>query len=869
VARGEELGLLTHELLAGEAGGVALLGAAGVGKTRLVREALRCAAERGSHCVWVTATRAARSIPFGAFAGLMPLPKAGGLDRLELLFRARRALVEAAGPRRLVMAVDDAHLLDEASATLVHQLALTGQARLVVTLRTGEPAPDAVTVLWKDARLAYLELKPFSRADVEVLLSTGLGGAVAGTTAEELWQATHGNILFIRELVRAGLASGALVFDGGLWRWHGPIAGDGRLADLIDMRLSALSRDEQAALEIIATAEAVGDDLLDEMADRDTVVALRRRGLLDFQVGHLGTFVALAHPLYAEAARGRMSSRRRREICSLLADALDARGLLQGTNLLRVANWRLQAGRGGDPALFVAAARRAMAALDLDLAERFARAAVRRGGGMAAEEVLGSALGSLGRTKEADTLLGRLEPQALSDAQRGLIAQLRASTLFYSGRVEEALAIAQRAETVISDSSARDELIALRSIFAMFAGQPVEALGAALPMLARRGVEERVAVLAALSAAPALGMRGRTSDALDVVERWLPAARRVAEALPFGEFRLTAGRAYSLWIAGRLPEALAVDEAGYREAVVLRMHEPTGVWAMASGGVLTDMGLLRRAALRLSEAVAVFRDFDPTGYLPWALAFLAGTLALSGQAQAAEAAIAEARTAQRLPRFLAHAELGWARTWAAAARGELSNARRIATESADDLEARGCFGQAVRALHDVARLGDAGAVTGRITGLATHCDGPIASAYHEHARALAAGDTAGLQRAAWIFEDLGAVLHAAEAYAEAARTHQAHGRSAAARLAAARGRGLADRCEGVRTPALIDLQLGPSLSTREHEIAMLAASGLSNRDIARRLTVSVRTVDAHLQHVYGKLGVHNRREAASILGVQP
>jgi DNA-binding NarL/FixJ family response regulator len=41
----------------------------------------------------------------------------------------------------------------------------------------------------------------------------------------------------------------------------------------------------------------------------------------------------------------------------------------------------------------------------------------------------------------------------------------------------------------------------------------------------------------------------------------------------------------------------------------------------------------------------------------------------------------------------------------------------------------------------------------------------------------------------------------------------------------------------------------------------LAAEGMTNTEIAQRLTVSVRTVEAHLTHVYDKLGAGSRTEA--------
>ena len=54
------------------------------------------------------------------------------------------------------------------------------------------------------------------------------------------------------------------------------------------------------------------------------------------------------------------------------------------------------------------------------------------------------------------------------------------------------------------------------------------------------------------------------------------------------------------------------------------------------------------------------------------------------------------------------------------------------------------------------------------------------------------------------------------------------------------------------------------LTSREWEIAGLVAEGLSNREIARRLASSKRTVDAHIEHIYGKLGVSSRVQLAPL-----
>ncbi|MDT4935070.1 MAG: hypothetical protein QOK11_2962, partial [Pseudonocardiales bacterium] len=92
-----------------------------------------------------TATRASRGLPFGALASMLP-PDPGGddlfrEDRGDLLRRYGRAVVDGAAGRPLLVFVDDAHLLDDGSATLLHQLALTRVATVLATVRSGEPAP--------------------------------------------------------------------------------------------------------------------------------------------------------------------------------------------------------------------------------------------------------------------------------------------------------------------------------------------------------------------------------------------------------------------------------------------------------------------------------------------------------------------------------------------------------------------------------------------------------------------------------------------------------------------------------------------------------------------------------------------------------
>jgi non-specific serine/threonine protein kinase len=56
---------------------------------------------------------------------------------------------------------------------------------------------------------------------------------------------------------------------------------------------------------------------------------------------------------------------------------------------------------------------------------------------------------------------------------------------------------------------------------------------------------------------------------------------------------------------------------------------------------------------------------------------------------------------------------------------------------------------------------------------------------------------------------------------------------------------------------------GESLSDREREVAVLVTGGFSNREIARELVISLKTVEAHVHHVLNKLGLTNRVQIAT------
>jgi non-specific serine/threonine protein kinase len=54
------------------------------------------------------------------------------------------------------------------------------------------------------------------------------------------------------------------------------------------------------------------------------------------------------------------------------------------------------------------------------------------------------------------------------------------------------------------------------------------------------------------------------------------------------------------------------------------------------------------------------------------------------------------------------------------------------------------------------------------------------------------------------------------------------------------------------------------LTRREHEVALLVAQGLSNREIASQLVISQRTAEAHVEHILTKLGFNSRAQVVAM-----
>ncbi|MFF8015180.1 LuxR C-terminal-related transcriptional regulator [Streptomyces sp. NPDC007929] len=289
--------------LAGVRRGIVVTGPAGCGKTRLAAEAIR-----GTDCARAAGTAESRAVPFAAFAHLLP--------ESVTLHRAVRLL---SGVRTLL--VDDAHLLDDASAALVHHLAVHGRTRLLIVATDGVPVPGAISRLWTGDLLPRLALEPLPGEETGRLL-TAAAGPLDALTANRLRRLSRGDLRLLRDLLGAVRGLLAPVPGTGERAWRGPVPLTAAVRERTAPVLGRTRPLERETLDRLAFAEPLPAHLDD--LDLGALESLESDGLIE--VDDHGA-VRLAHPLYGPALRaaaGRLRARRLARTADEYAAALDA-----------------------------------------------------------------------------------------------------------------------------------------------------------------------------------------------------------------------------------------------------------------------------------------------------------------------------------------------------------------------------------------------------------------------------------------------------------------------------------------------------------------------------------------------------------------
>ena len=865
VGRKAELSLIVERLDAATPAAFVLAGEAGVGKTRLAEEAAAQAEAMGQAIAHVVATKAAASIPLGAFAPLLPDDEAPSGERLAMLRRISEAIGERASTdRRLVLVVDDIHLLDEASAALVHQLVHTGACSLIASLRTPGAAPDPVTALWKDGLAVRIDLGPLDEAEVEALAAKILGGPLAGSTARRLWDASRGNALYLRELLHGAEAADALANDRGIWVIRQPLTAPPRLAELVSLRLAGLDALTEEVVDLLAVAGSLGLGLLESLTSYAAIEEAERLGLIEVTEDRRRCDVRLTHPLYGDVIRQRLPKSRLRRLWAKLADSLAATGARRREDLLRLARWQLDAGQGGDPELLGRAAKRAQrcstwSSPSVWRAPRSTPAAASPRASCSPRRC--SPPATTRRRTRCSRRSRRRAPMSPSSSR----SRARAYNLgILMGDPEGALAVLADALPSVHEPLARVGLVGRIASIRLMAGEPAAALEAASVFL---DVEDDALVSRGTFVASfSLAQLGRTAEALAMAERGLEAHRRATDVFQLAESQLV-GASIGRLIAGDLHGAEADARTAYQACLEGNDREGLASFSLLIGLAQVAEGRLDLASRAFREGAAVNRDLQDIGALRWCLGGVALAEAMAGRRAPAEEAMAELAELRDDWMMVFEADLvDRGRAWTKVATGEHSAALRLFESAADQAAARSQRGAEAWLLHDIARLGAPQGVVARLEVLAAEVDGTLVALLARHAAALVQGSASALEEVANDFEQMGALLLSAEAASSAGAAYRAEGMSRQAGACARHSAELAKRCGDVDPPTLVRFGHLDELTARELEVAQLAANGESSKAIAARLYISTRTVDNHLQSAYSKLGVTGRDQLAKVLG---
>jgi DNA-binding CsgD family transcriptional regulator len=858
IGRSEETGAIEAAISASDASGIVVFGAAGVGKSRLAREALSAAESQGCECRWAAGTSSARAIPLGAFTAWAP---SGVTDTVQLLRGVIESLTAPSSGATVVVCVDDVHLLDDLSIFVVHQIVQRGAAKMILSIRDGEPIPAAVQEIWKVGQFDRLDLQPLSLEETTMLLSAALDGSVDPDVAQRLWNLTRGNVLYLRTIVDQEVADGRLVKQHGSWRWIGDPMMPRGLVQLIESLIGALPTPVSDVVDALAVGEPIELAALSRITAPAAVEEADTRGLIKLEPAVGGVEVRVAHPLYGEVRRRRAAPTRLRRLRGLVAAELAASDNRDDIQVVvRRATLSLDSDLTADAELLVRAAQGAVWLADLPLADRLAEAAIRTGAGPEPSFVRAHALSWLGRGEQADAVLDEIDTSQLNDGDRARLAFLRASNMLW------ALGDPARAKELIDDAScttppeARSYIDAFLTVYWFATDQP-DAATQASKALALGDLPPVVGAEIAWVLAAIAADAGRTTEAVAVADAGYNVAARSFDA-PHMRFNIADAHVSALLLAGRIADALDVAERVRRQAADLPGAAQL-LGAAVAGQAALGAGRLHSAGALLEQGAA---GLSATHALGWGYRYhvpRASALAMCGSTVEAATALAALNKQRRRFRLLDY-EQSLARAWVAAGQGAVSEAITVLLTAAKRALAKGQFAAEVVCLQTATQFGDRSSAP-RLRELEAIVEGPRVGLAARFSAALTDGDAAELVAVSEEFERMGDLVAAVDAVAQAALAYRSQGRRGSALGCATRADALAEQCGGAWTPALRQATEPVPLTDREREIVMLIGEGLSNRAVAERLTLSVRTVESHIYRAMAKTGTTSRDELAALL----
>lgn len=881
--------LAIDDFLAGTrgAGCLVLTGDAGIGKTSLWEEGLASASQHGYRVLVARASPAEVDLPFFALADLIEGIDPRVFERMPERQRETLAIAVSAGATAgtsadsfaiaasflgllrlsaaadpILIALDDVQWLDSASAScLVYAARRLGSSAVCFVLtRRSDHRSELERVM--SGRVQEIRIEGLSFGATSRAVSDEHPSRFSHRTLRRIYEASGGNPLYALEFARLLAANPDSALLDSL-----PLPD--MVEDIFGTRIRQLSRECRQVLLAVALSGGLTESELDTLAPPGALQDAYAAGLLVPECSG----VRAAHPLLAAASRRSSSARERQRIHRRLAtSAVDP--------IVRARHLALATSRPDEQIA-------TMVALGAELAER-------RGAIQAAQDLAAHALRltpedaaarpdrilALGRSYLRGDDMPRVRELLSARIEELPPGRARATAHLLIGEASELSENIAELDRAILEAGDDDQIrsLVLAKKSRLLTGADLERMAEA-EALARSALQNGegkgtdVLDSARTSLAWACVMRGRPIDELalgsaaDERDRLRPEAsidRASATRLAFrGEIRgareiferrLTLAIERSDFQAERLAQQQLCElelRCGKVRAARDRLDE------------VDDGPVWMSAVMARLEAVLAATTGQPRKTARWAVEVLEprntniqGWDRLEATRALALAALFEGDHVTASQRFL--------HVWDHMARQEIDDpgAFPVAGDLVEALTASGDIRAAKRVS---ARLRDLATEQRHPWGLATgeRCQAMIAlTAGHDDASATVLADVADRYGSMGLHFDrartllfLGVTHRRARRRGEARRcfedagnlfhTSGAHGWAAKARDELARVSGRRSVGTGELTPS-------------EAQVARLAASGMSNREIAASLVISVNTVEAHLTHVYAKLGIRSR-----------
>ncbi|MCX2747686.1 LuxR C-terminal-related transcriptional regulator [Arthrobacter sp. MI7-26] len=870
IIRAAELQEIVLALSGPEPAGIVISGPSGSGMTTLLDAAASVLG--GSFSVIArNVSESFADIPFGIAMALVPDLQARSKVWPGSIVAACRKAVRGASidGSSALLVLDNIDFLDDMSLWLLSQLLGEPDIRMIATHRSDRPLRMELMESVVSRQLSVVTLDELTQDQLREFLDDRLAGHAARSLVRDIHAATGGNLQAAKLLLDETAARGEIVEQADSWMLSGPIRLDGSQAlELTRHRLEGYSVPQRQVVDLLAVGEPIPMAVLEQLVQKRAIEALRGDRTVRVQKDNQET-ASLSHANEGRLARQQLGPARilelRRSIYNISVPVADD----SLWTLFRRVELEQESGLPVADADLLAVAIAANDIHDNRRARRSADAVRAPELGLVAGVELARALyhtrdfpgavtvlkGLVANTPDVLTadfahavwllLLALLPTSPGANVLQSVLQDARR-------RLETAAVGVQPGEPAyLGQAAVRDELDVLQLYLDVQNGSWPSAGSELFQRLCRSQLIDvglrsenhpppptQASVLLMALVAQGLAVSGRFSDAVALSTSALEALGRLPRCpVDFLSTVLIIHGSNLIW-RGQWggSEMFCVGSSSYSN----RMSYFGGAAHLYRALVLARQGSLELACEQFRQAKARLDEADPDGLLPPALGGLAAAAWLLGDVNQVRRALAAYDSRRSSGNYLA-SQL--AESYSSAARSVLIGAEhshRKLLQLAGSAAKKGHRALEMLNLGLAARTGSRG----------YRQMGPGVS---EVVWSVESGVPSGQEGRQEMGQGPGL---GTEANTGAPQQDRAFDQEEVFAYDDSGPEGAESRPSTL--PGIV------KLSQREREVTALVASGLSSAEVAARLGIAVNTVNAHLQRVYGKLGVSRRQKLSEL-----